>query len=371
MYNKLVVLILANNEADVIGSTLENLLIHYNYPSRVHVVADQCVDSTAEIAQRKGVKVHIRRHSGESTKGDALRWWVDKTSTEFSPDTYIVILDADSHVSDGFFKHVSKACQSGELVFQSRVEPQVDKNNPISLLTGLSEIAEQSFFGRIRTNLGWPIRLRGTGMVIQRNILDRFHDSLKTPIEDAEMTIILGAEGIHIGSINKAVVYDPKPAGKKAAINQRARWLQGQFQLIGSKSKQILRLISRGLPGWSLLLSVLGKPRSLFLPLKVGLLLASIMLANAIPSIEVLWIVIAIVLGVDILLQFIALIFALRILNDRMCAFRALIFLPYFIFLWMRSVLLACNSKERWLRARPLSLEIIVNKSGRAQIKTP
>jgi cellulose synthase/poly-beta-1,6-N-acetylglucosamine synthase-like glycosyltransferase len=208
-------------------------------------------------------------------------------------------------------------------------------------------------------------------MVIKRSILDRFHGSMKTSIEDAELTITLGSENIPIRYLKEAVVFDPKPAEKSAAINQRARWLKGQLQLVRSKPKVILKLISRGLPGWSLLLTVLGKPRSLFLPIKTGLFMGSILLAIATPSISALWIAIAMLLGIDIMLQFIALLFALRFVNDKVCALRAFVFLPYFLFLWVRSVALACSSKDPWLRARPLSLEVIVNKSGRTQAETP
>lgn len=369
--NNLVVLILAKNEADVIGSTLDHLLTQYGYPDRVHVVADHCIDATAEIAQARGVNVHIRRHHAESSKGAALRWWVEKTTHEISPDTYIVVLDADSQLNHDFFRSIAHASRSGGLVFQSKIEPRIETNNPISLLTGLSEITEQSFFGRIRSTLGWPIRLRGTGMVFKRTVLDRFHESLSTSIEDAELTIKLGAAGIPIRYIKEAIVFDPKPADKTAAINQRARWLKGQSHLVRSKPKEILKLLSTGLPGWSLLLSVLGKPRSLFLPLKVALLLGSTVLASATTSLNVVWNIIAILLGIDITIQFIALLFALRSLDDRVCAFRALVFLPYFLFLWVHSALLACSSKDPWLRARPLSFEVIVKKSGEAQTETP
>ena len=83
--DKLRVLILANNEADILGCTLDHLISHLGDPALVDVVADHCVDSTAEIALQRGVNVHVRAHQGASSKGHALRWWARKTDTAPSP----------------------------------------------------------------------------------------------------------------------------------------------------------------------------------------------------------------------------------------------------------------------------------------------
>ena len=69
------VVILARNEASVIGGTLLALSISLGPKDQMHVVADHCTDETAHIAHDAGANVYLRQDGGPAGKGHALRWW--------------------------------------------------------------------------------------------------------------------------------------------------------------------------------------------------------------------------------------------------------------------------------------------------------
>ena len=91
-----VVVIPAHDEASVIGDTLRQLHDALGERMRVLVVADNCVDETAERARAQGVDVIERKDLELRGKGHALAFAVDHLASN-SPDV-LVVLDADCSI---------------------------------------------------------------------------------------------------------------------------------------------------------------------------------------------------------------------------------------------------------------------------------
>jgi cellulose synthase/poly-beta-1,6-N-acetylglucosamine synthase-like glycosyltransferase len=355
------VVIMARNEAAIISGTVRALAMAKGSEDQIHVVADHCQDGTAYNAHKAGATVHIRQNGGPAGKGQALKWWLEATKDVASPDEMIVILDADSLVAPNFFESIRKRMQAGENVVQTRVEPIVRTQSPVSCLAAYSESTEQRVNDALRSKLGWPVRLRGTGMAFRRSILEKICTSLHTLVEDVELTLQLGAQGEQIHFAHETYIADPKPNDQDGAMRQRARWMKGQVQVVGSYFKDIVKLLARGPAGWSLLSSILLKPKTLLIPLKA--LLTAGALTGAILWGGVFWIL-ASIGTLSLMYDGGTFLYGVKFAPDRREALRALALIPLYMIMWLRSLALSSISGNTWHRVRPINPEMPVTERG-------
>jgi cellulose synthase/poly-beta-1,6-N-acetylglucosamine synthase-like glycosyltransferase len=354
------VVIPARDEAAVIGGTLLALSIGMGPADQLHVVADHCRDATERIAYEAGANVYRRDNGGPAGKGQALRWWLEETKEEASADDIIVVLDADSLVAPNFFDSIRQRISRGECVIQTRVEPVVRTSSPVTRLAAYSETTEQKVSDAFRAFLGWPVRLRGTGMAFRRSLLEEVCISLNTFVEDVEMTLQLGAKKVPISFAHETYVADPKPNDQDGAVRQRARWMKGQTQVVTSYFRQILRLLTRGPAGWSLLSSVLLKPKTLLIPFKaictalawIGTLLwgGPFLLGSALLA------------TLSLAIDFGIFIYGIRFAADRREALFTLAIAPIYLVVWLRSLALSAVSGTVWHRVRPVSAEMLFSE---------
>lgn len=359
---RLDVLILARDEADVLPGTLAALMNQIGPQDRLTVVADHCRDGTADAARQMNAFV-FQRQSGPVGKGWALRWWLDQTQGVSKPDDRVVILDADSLVRNGFVEVMRREISQGSPVVQAILEETSPGPAGAVKLASLSEQLDQRVYDRIRSRLGWPVRLRGTGMGFRRSVLESAACELETTVEDAELTLLLGAAGIPIRLLWSARLVDAKPASDQAAVRQRARWLKGQMDLVRRHPLLLLGLLGRGPRGWSLLSSVLAKPRSLTVPLR---LVACLGLLWADAFLGISGRIGAVALALSVIFDGAALAVAVVLSPHPLESLASLLRLPGFIWVWMRSLLLAARSRDRWLRTRPRTSDSGMTSPGPA-----
>ncbi|HET7010903.1 MAG TPA: glycosyltransferase family 2 protein [Anaerolineales bacterium] len=343
-------LILARDEACVLGETLTSLTGAVSREDRIHVVADGCRDATAEVAAGRGAVVHVRKDTGVRGKGVALRWWLAQTRCSSTPMDAIVLLDADTRLGPGFVPAIRRRLARGEPVIQARLEPEVRNGDPLIRLAAFSDIVEQQVYDAWNARMGWPVRIRGTGTAFRRWALERATARLQTSAEDLEMTLVLAAERIGITFANEVSVADPKPRTLEGAEGQRARWFKGQLQTLRTHPDLVGRLLLQGPRGLAVLSSVLLKPKALVMPLKTVITLLAALLAAqsggaAVPIAigGVIW------LGLDVG----GVLYGLRFVSERRKTLLAMLSCPAYLILWLRSVFLAARSRDPWLRSRP------------------
>jgi cellulose synthase/poly-beta-1,6-N-acetylglucosamine synthase-like glycosyltransferase len=268
--NGAVILIASHNEAGIIGPTVADLRKHLDYwqGSRIWVVADRCEDATAMEAACAGARV-AERKEGPAGKCAVLSWWLQSYSREWKQADAIVILDADSRMGDGSFARLRRAMQNPEIdVAQCFVAPEA--SSQAGRLAGWSEVLMQRIDDEARRGCGWPVPLRGTGMAFRGSVLAELAPRLHTLAEDLELDVLLAAAGCRVAFVPDAVVLDPKPVKTAGASRQRARWLQGQWQVLRSYSREILYSLALHGPGaWFLLLLLFMRPKVVFLGLRV------------------------------------------------------------------------------------------------------
>jgi cellulose synthase/poly-beta-1,6-N-acetylglucosamine synthase-like glycosyltransferase len=347
-----VVLILAKDEACVLGDTVRKAIEQVGDRDQVHVVADGCRDASASVARAAGARVFERSPGGAQGKSAALNWWLHRTRARAASGQVIVLLDADSKMQSGCILALLASLEAGADVAQAQIIPVLPSGSPLMLLSALSETAEQNIGDALRTRLGWPVRLRGTGMAMRRELLESLAPALGTQVEDVELTLQVAGRGLSSRWVGSARVQDPKPANASFAARQRARWLRGQCKVLHAQPGALAATLRRGVPGWFLLSSVMLKPRALILPLAaaVDALLWSLVRSHAGA------IVAAIPLTLWLAWDAAVLLAGVVWTQHPWRTLLALLASPAYVLLWLASAALALTSSEPWLRARPVDL---------------
>ncbi len=281
--NGCVVLIAAHDEAGTIGPTVAAIREHLvEWPgSRLWVVADRCSDRTAVEAAIAGARV-AERPSGSSDdrlgKGAVIAWWLLKHEAEWRSRDAVLILDADSRLVKGSLHALSKVmATAGEdlAAVQAFVAPDADSGS--GRLAGWSEVLMQRIDDEARRKCGWSVPLRGTGMAIRGEVLAGIAPRLHTLAEDLELDILLASGQKRVEFVPDAVTLDPKPRFSAGASRQRARWFEGQLQVLRDYPREIIMaLIKGGLGAWFLLPLLFLRPKTLFIGLRTLMLVIGI-----------------------------------------------------------------------------------------------
>lgn len=278
-----VILIAAHDEAGTIGLTVAALKEHLvEWPgSSLWVVADRCSDRTAVEAMIAGAKVAERPNGsldGEVGKCAVIAWWLSKHEAEWRSRDAVLILDADSRLVKGSMRALRRAMAgAGDdlAAVQAFVAP--DASTSAGRLAGWSEVLMQRIDDEARRRCGWSVPLRGTGMAFRGDILAAIAPRLHTLAEDLELDVLLASRRKRVEFVPGAVTLDPKPRQSSGASRQRARWIQGQLQVLRDYPVEILMtLIRGGLEMWFLLPLLLLRPKILFIGLRALLLLISV-----------------------------------------------------------------------------------------------
>jgi cellulose synthase/poly-beta-1,6-N-acetylglucosamine synthase-like glycosyltransferase len=197
-------------------------------------------------------------------KGAVLAWWLQAHAHDWQPDDFIVVLDADSRLSAGSLSALRNAVGQrpiGAPVAQAFVAPYVPENGAAKSgrLAGWSEVLMQQIDDEARRRCHWSVPLRGTGMVFRAELLAELAPRLHTLAEDLELDVLLAACGAQVAFVPEATVFDPKPQQIAGASRQRARWLQGQLQVLCAYHWDCWRAFRTGGPGAVMLLSRLWR----------------------------------------------------------------------------------------------------------------
>jgi len=310
---------------------------------RLVVIADRCSDDTEAAARAAGAEVVPRDDEASGPgKGGALRFALERLAGD--PREPVVVFDADSEPSAGFFDAADVAFAAGARALQAYVDP-VPARSLVSRIAAYSEIVSQRITDRLRAAVGWGVPLRGTGMVVERGLLADALARCATFVEDLETTLLLAAGGVAVRPL-AASVRDPKPASGSGIVRQRARWLAGNLAALRARRREIARLM-RSLPGATLVVSLFAKPRSLFFSARLVLFAALLPLAGPAP-IRVIEGLLALFLLRDLAL----LVGGLAVVDRPGFYLPAVLAAPVYPVVWAVGALRALSARGRWLSAR-------------------
>ncbi len=240
-------IIAAHNEEQVLGELIDNLYM-LNYPRElydVYVVADNCTDSTAELARAHGAIVHERFNRELVGKGYAMDWMFRRVlDLDVEYDAFCVF-DADNLVHLDFLTEMNSRLCKGEVVIQGYLSAKNPRDTWVSATFAMAFWVVNHLWHLGKYNLGLSTALGGTGMCISTAIIRRFGWGCNCLTEDMEFSMKVLYEGnVRTTWAHDAIVYDEKPLTFMQSWHQRKRWAQGHFDCAG---RYIPRLLVRGL----------------------------------------------------------------------------------------------------------------------------
>ena len=111
------ILIAARNEEKVIGNLLDSIQ-RQDYPAELFtafVVADNCTDATAQIAESHGATVFSRFNKRQVGKGYALEYLLERIEETVGLDTFdaFLVFDADNVLMPYYLNQINKTCEAG------------------------------------------------------------------------------------------------------------------------------------------------------------------------------------------------------------------------------------------------------------------
>lgn len=253
--SQLIVLIPAHNEAELLGRCLRTMIAQ-DYPQdryRVVVIADNCTDSTAEVAAALGVDVLVRDDPAARGKGHALRWAMDELIRSGGQFDAFVVVDADSDVDPALLTGLAARHEAGAEAVQANYAAIAEDGTRGELRAAAFLLFHGARF-RGRAALGLPCSLVGNGMLLGRELVSHHPWTAFSPAEDLarggprvypdEFTLTLRLAGVEPAFSADARLRAPVAAGGTAADTQRRRWEGGRLQLVRSWLPQLARACS-------------------------------------------------------------------------------------------------------------------------------
>jgi 1,2-diacylglycerol 3-beta-glucosyltransferase len=240
------ILVPAKNESAVLADLVHNLF-QLNYPSDrldIWVVDDESTDETPEIGKNlqslfPALQVHRRQSKGG--KSGALNAVFPWTRGEI-----ILICDADAILPANFLQQtvplfqqnsigavqVRKAIANAEANFFTRCQQM--------------EMACDSFLQTHRIAAGGMSELRGNGMLVRRQLLEKCHGwNEDTVTDDLDLCFRLYLTGSEIEFVTVPVIQEEGVTTWRKLWHQRNRWAEGGYQRYLDYFPQILKL------GWA------------------------------------------------------------------------------------------------------------------------
>jgi cellulose synthase/poly-beta-1,6-N-acetylglucosamine synthase-like glycosyltransferase len=219
------VLVPAHNEEALIGRTLDQINAVKRDRDMVLVVADRCTDDTAAIARKAGAMV-LERQPGEEPGRAAARQAGQAYALRHAWDA-IVMIDADSVVEEGFFDACERAMAGGAEALQARSEAALGDN-----LVARAYVAAFAMQGvlipRGRDRLGLLVRMRGTGMVLSRRVVEHY-EFRGAAGEDRWFGLDLCLDGVRPRHVDGARLRSENVGSWRAASTQRLRYEAGRM----------------------------------------------------------------------------------------------------------------------------------------------
>lgn len=235
-------LIPANNEEDCIYDTVKSVIDKQDYPRElfdVYVVADNCTDRTAELAEKAGATVLIHNDPDPAHHRAAypLKFAIDKliNITE-NPYEIIIRIDADNHLNDEFASLMNDAYQSG-VDFARPYEGAINATQSFfTKACTMFYVFDSRFGSRIRERLHLAAHVNGSGAMMSVKMLKATggYDCVSIS-EDAEYFINRLFDGYKGHFVEDAVIYEDMPSSLKDTYNRNKRIGSGSVSLLKPK----------------------------------------------------------------------------------------------------------------------------------------
>lgn len=228
-YSHFTILIPARNEEEVIKDAIQSFK-RQKYPKdnyEIVVVINNTTDNTLGVCNAEGVRVILCERKIKN-KGDALKEAFDRLKKE-KTDAYI-IMDADNVVNDEFLGEMNKSLNEGTLVAKSSMDIKAKENTWVSSSYAIYFFIQSILYSIPRNNIGASCAINGTGIMIKKEVIDKYGFNVRTITEDLEFMTLCALNNIKIKFVERAICYAEHPSDFKVSMIQRRRWTKGIYE---------------------------------------------------------------------------------------------------------------------------------------------
>jgi cellulose synthase/poly-beta-1,6-N-acetylglucosamine synthase-like glycosyltransferase len=273
---RVAILMPAHNEQETIAAAIDAVrpqLRDGDAGDLIAVVADNCDDNTATIANERRAEVIERTDTERRGKGYALSHGL--AALKDKSFDVLIVLDADCHAEpgaiDALARQVARTGKPAQAVYLMQA---CDDPTPRDHVSSWAFMVKNLVRPMGLSRFGMPVPLTGTGMAFPRGALDKVSLAGGSIVEDMQLGLDLALAGEAPRLCQGARVTGRFPRDGAAALGQRRRWEHGHLGTIISNVPRLLwRGVTRGrLGAIAMALDLLVPPLSLLLVL---LLLAS------------------------------------------------------------------------------------------------
>lgn len=224
------IVIPAHDEEAGIAATLEDLQPQARPQDRIVVVADNCSDRTAELAEQAGADVLVRENRELRGKGYALQHALDHLKSE--PPSTVLFTDADCLHSAGLVQRVAAAAEASgapaQALYLMGANPDAPPARKVSAFAWLlmNKVRAEGLWALAKT-----VKLTGAGAAFPWAIAEKLQLGSGEIVEDLGLTLTLAEKGTRVGFVPDALVSSTFPDAEAAATVQRARWEHGSMRM--------------------------------------------------------------------------------------------------------------------------------------------
>ena len=257
-------IVCARNEEGVIAQLIDSIK-KQDYPAElidIFVVADNCDDNTAKVAQEAGAIVFERNNRHLRGKCYALQFILDIMNNQYADKGYkgYFYFDADNLLARNYITEMNKAVNAGEVIVNSHRAPK-NYDNWLSAGTGLMFLQQCRFVHQARAKINTSTYIAGTGFYTDAEIIRKQGGWPYTSMtEDIEFSHAKVLEGYKIAYCDSAIFYDDQAMTINDTINQRARWVKGGYQCCAKFLLKHLKNMRKSFSSYDLLFLLLPIP---------------------------------------------------------------------------------------------------------------
>ena len=244
---KLAVVIPAHNEAGAIVRCVRSIsacTLPDSVETQIVVVADNCTDSTAELARGANARVLVRSDSAKRGKGFALQYAFQILLDEGFDA--VLVIDADSVVDSNLLLEVVRKFRSGADGVQVRYVVLHPQDSLRARLMNVAFMAFNVLRARGRERMGLSVGIFGNGFGLTRATLEAVPYDSHSLVEDLDYHLQIVKAGRKVVFVEGTHVRGEMPAGGRGASTQRARWEGGRLR---TAIQNLPRLLARVVAG--------------------------------------------------------------------------------------------------------------------------
>jgi cellulose synthase/poly-beta-1,6-N-acetylglucosamine synthase-like glycosyltransferase len=207
--------------------------------SEIIVIADNCQDDTARIAQECGASVLERTSTDERGKSAAIGWALRQL--DLPAFDAIILIDADTIVEPDYATCLARWAPLRGKALQSYDGMSNEFENWLTRMAGMLTRNRYGITLELKEAGGLNTPLTGDGTVLGTELLAAHPWQISTVTEGWEIYARLTLAGIQTIYVPEARLYAQETRSLKQSRSQRERWTSGRLAVLRMYWKAIVR----------------------------------------------------------------------------------------------------------------------------------